>query len=75
MSMNLKDWSTLLLMIQGPLAWLYSIWREAKLRKEMEKKEAALQAELRGVRGFKFRAMWRAFATQHGLPINGEDSD
>jgi hypothetical protein len=43
--------------------------------REARRKEELRQAELRGVRGQKFRLVYRTLAEQHGWPINGEDHD
>lgn len=60
--MTLRDWATLLVTLGGLFGWFYSWWRNKELR-----------MELRGVRGWKFRAMYRDFALKHDLPLNGED--
>lgn len=61
--MTLRDWATYLTIVGGALAWIYT-WAQNR----------QLKAELRGVRGWKFRAMWRQYAEQHDIPVNGEDS-
>lgn len=62
--MTLKDWATLLLALLGTVGWFMSWWNRHTMRVEM-----------RGVKGFKFRLMYRTLAKQHGWPINGEDKD
>lgn len=62
--MTLRDWATYLTLVGGALSWIYIWWQNRELK-----------AELRGVRGWKFRAMYRDFALKHDLPLNGEDEN
>ena len=62
--MTLKDWASLLVGLIGCLGWFLS-WTNAR----------TLKVELRGVKGYKFRAMWREYADKHGIIVNGEDSN
>lgn len=62
--MTTKDWASLLIALMGSMGWFFSWWKNRELK-----------AELRGVRGWKFRAMWREYASEHKIPINGEDAE
>lgn len=62
--MTTRDYITLLLTLGGFFGWFYAWWKARELR-----------AEMRGIRGWKFRAMYRDFALKHDLPVNGEDQD
>lgn len=62
--MTMKDWASLLIGLIGCVGWFLSWWNHRVVR-----------AQMRGVRGWKFRAMWREYAKEHDIPINGEDSD
>jgi len=54
------------------VGFLYGILQNRAMRvRENERKQ-----EMRGVRGFKFRLMYRALAQEHpDWPVNGEDED
>jgi hypothetical protein len=61
---TLKDWLTFAVTLIGAFGWFFGWWKHRELK-----------TELRGVRGWKFRAMYRDFAMKHDLPLNGEDTD
>lgn len=63
-TMTVKDWAMLLVTLIGSGGWFLSWWNHRTLK-----------IELRGLRGWKFRAMWRDYAKDHGIPINGEDTE
>lgn len=62
--MAARDWATFIVTLMGTLGWFLSWWNHRMLRQE-----------LRGIRGWKFRAMWRDYAAAHDIPINGEDTE
>jgi hypothetical protein len=62
--MTVKDWAELVVTLLAIIGWFQSYYRHS-----------ALKQELRGVKGYKFRAMWREYADDHNIPTNGEDTD
>lgn len=62
--MDFRDGSTFFLTVGGAFGWFYAWWKHRELR-----------MKLRGINGWKFRAMWRDYAKEHNIPINGEDSN
>lgn len=61
-----------LMVVIALIGFLYGVYQNNK----MKRKEKEREAEMRGVRGFKFRLMYRALAAEHpDWPLNGEDED
>ena len=62
--MTVRDWAEFTVTMLAAIGWFQSYWRHT-----------ALKRELRGVKGYKFRAMWREYADEHDIPTNGEDTN
>lgn len=68
---TVKDLASFLTLLMSALGLFMAWWN----RRVQQRNHRILQIELRGVKGYKFRAMWRQYAAEHDIPINGEDTE